>query len=222
MIDCPDTLTLPALAGQEGSRKRRQMLEAALELFLANGYGAVSMDALARAAGVSKATLYAHFQSKDALFGTLMTECAAVGLLTDILDEAPAEDLRAALCAIAERMIRFLLRPRTLAIYRIAIAESARFPELGRAFYASGPRRFRERLAAWIRAQQAAGLVRAADAETAAGHFSALLRCDLFLRATLTLGVPEDASAVERDVSAAVDAWLRAYGTGPAAAPAPS
>ena len=56
------------------SPKRQAVIEAAGELFIAQGYGAVSMDAIARAAGVSKATLYAHFASKDKLFATIINE----------------------------------------------------------------------------------------------------------------------------------------------------
>ena len=56
------------------SPKRRAILNAATELFAARGYGAVSMDAIARAADVSKATLYAHFESKDRLFATIVQD----------------------------------------------------------------------------------------------------------------------------------------------------
>ena len=56
----------------DGSPKRRQIVDAAQALFLAHGYGAVSMDAVARTAGVSKATLYAYFDSKDQLFATIV------------------------------------------------------------------------------------------------------------------------------------------------------
>lgn len=68
------------------SPKRRAILNAATELFAARGYGAVSMDAIARSADVSKATLYAHFESKDQLFATIVQ----VACLENIM---PAEDL---------------------------------------------------------------------------------------------------------------------------------
>ena len=61
--------------GRTASRQSgRLVLDAATALFMAQGYGAVSMDAIARAAGVSKATLYAHFSSKDQLFATIIGE----------------------------------------------------------------------------------------------------------------------------------------------------
>eukprot|EP01035_Chromulina_nebulosa_P011284 gene11284-15106_t len=133
------------VAPVEESRKRRQVLDAAGDLFMAQGYGAVSMEAVARAAGVSKATLYAHFASKDALFASIVAEACERNTL--VADNFPTdvEDIEAALVAIGGRVLRFLLQPRTLAIYRVAVAESARFPELGRAFWAAGPNAFRER-----------------------------------------------------------------------------
>ena len=52
--------------------KQRDIAEAATRLFITQGYASVSMDAIARAAGVSKATLYAYFASKERLFANLV------------------------------------------------------------------------------------------------------------------------------------------------------
>ena len=60
--------------------KRTQIMDAAAALFIAQGYGAVSMDAIAKAAAVSKATLYAYFRSKDALFATIIREACESNL----------------------------------------------------------------------------------------------------------------------------------------------
>ncbi len=135
-----DAATLDPPAAAEASPKRRQMLDAARRLFLAQGYGAVSMDAVARTAGVSKATLYAHFASKAALFGMLMAEgCSQMLLPEENLFPAEVADLRPALEALGGRTLRFMLREDWLAIYRIAMAESVRFPELGPQFLRQRP-----------------------------------------------------------------------------------
>src|SRR5271157_6368560 len=77
------------------SPKHQLVLDAAATLFMAHGYGAISMDAIARAAGVSKATLYAHFSSKDLLFATIVREACREGMGADSLclerDGDPAE-----------------------------------------------------------------------------------------------------------------------------------
>jgi TetR/AcrR family transcriptional repressor of mexJK operon len=211
-------VVLEAPEAQGGSPKRQLVVEAASDLFLAHGYGAVSMDAVARRAGVSKATLYAHFPSKDALFGTLVRECAAANLLDEALFPAVVPDLRAALEAIGQRVLRFLLDPRRLASYRMALAETERFPELGRALYANGPLRFRDRVRDWLVGLQARGQVRAGDMTVAASHFGGLLGADLLFRARLMIPPPPGEAEIDRAVAEAVETWLRAFA---AAGPAP-
>jgi TetR/AcrR family transcriptional repressor of mexJK operon len=193
------------------SPKHRQITEAAEALFLAHGYGAVSMDAVARRAGVSKATLYAHFVSKDGLFAGIVADKGLDSPIEEELFPDEVEDLRAALLAIGLRLMRFMLRGRTLAILRIAIAESARFPELGEAFYANGPQKFRDRFSAWLEVLAARGLVAVPDRLTATWQFMALLRSDMFLRAGLGLPPPPGEAEIEATVASAVETWLRAY-----------
>jgi TetR/AcrR family transcriptional repressor of mexJK operon len=204
-----------ALTSEHESPKRLAIMDAATELFAARGYGAVSMDAIARAADVSKATLYAHFESKDRLFATIV-QVACVEHITpadevpdrEILGEAP--DAETALTAIGGRILRFFLRELSLAIHRLVIAESVRFPELGRAFYDNGPVAGRERLAAWM--------VRQADLtvpepEMAAEQFLGLLRSGLYLRATLGLAPDSSEADIDAVVTAAVGTFMRAFGT---------
>jgi TetR/AcrR family transcriptional regulator, mexJK operon transcriptional repressor len=215
----PTGESVPALSAIDQSPKRRQVLDAATELFLAHGYGAVSMDAVARSAGVSKATLYAHFPSKDVLFASIVRERGLTNQLDGSLFPEHVTDLRAALEAIGRRVMRFMLQERTLAIYRVALAEAVRFPELGRAFFENGPAKFCDWGQHWLSAQQAAGLVRQADVGIATQQFMALLRSDVFLRASLALAPAPGEAEVEATVRAAVDTWLRAFGTEPPAEP---
>ena len=196
------------------SPKRRQIAQAAEALFLAHGYGAVSMDAVARQAGVSKATLYAHFASKDAAVRQHRRRQGRRqpgGRRRCFPTTVP--DLRAALLAIGQRMLRFLLQRRTLAILRIAIAESARFPELGRAFYANGPQSFCDRFRAWLDELGApgpgahagpAGRDRAVHGAAALGRVPARepRRCRRR---------PTEAE-IDATVTGAVETWLRAFG----------
>ena len=194
------------------SPKRRQIVAAAEALFLAHGYGAVSMDAIARAAHVSKATLYSHFASKDALFAGIMRETGSDNPIQMDLFPADVPDLRAQLARIGQSVLRFMLRDRTLSIYRVTMAESARFPELGRVFYENGPHRFCERFCAWVGEQVAAGRLVAGDVPTASHQFMALLRSAVFLRATLALQPPPSQDEIDQTVDAAVDTFLKAFG----------
>jgi AcrR family transcriptional regulator len=169
------------------------------------------MEAVARAAGVSKATLYAHFASKDELFASIVGEACERNRLVDDNFPDDVADIEAALTAIGGRLLRFLLQPQVLAIYRIAVAESVRFPELGRAFWAAGPNVFRERFAKWLAVQSAAGRLSVGDAHAASDQFGALLRANVFMRATL--GLPPGPSEEETDntVRRAVSTFLHGF-----------
>jgi TetR/AcrR family transcriptional repressor of mexJK operon len=202
----------PAHAGDQ-SPKRSQILDAATDLFLAQGYGAVSMDAVARVADVSKATLYKYFASKAALFATIICDRGLNAKLDERLYPDHVDDLRAALERIGMRIMEFMMEERTLALYRIIIAESARSPDLGHAFYNNGPAVFQRRVDSWFAAQQARGLIRPADVSVASQQFMALLRSGVFLRATLGIAPAPTAADIVATVTAAVDTWLRAFGT---------
>jgi AcrR family transcriptional regulator len=202
-----------AISPQELTPKLRQIVEAAEKLFLSQGYGAVSMDQVSRTANVSKATLYAYFPSKDALFATIVRNKGFDNPFTEDLFPNEVADLRAALEEIGHRMLHFMLRERTLAIYRIALAEAGRFPELGTAFYDNGPNSMFNRFSRWIELLHEKGLVQVKNSNMATEQFCALVRSGVFLRRSLA--VPPEASEEEitTTVTAAVDTWIKAYAT---------
>ena len=68
-----------AASPEEGGR-RRQLLEAALSVFLKFGFRKTSMDEIARAANVSRQGLYLHFEKKEALFKAVVQHALAVAL----------------------------------------------------------------------------------------------------------------------------------------------
>ena len=178
---------------------------------MAHGYGAVSMDAVARAAGVSKATLYAYFSSKDQLFATIIGEACQQKFALGELLPADATDIRLALVAFGSRLLRFFLEERALAIHRVVIAESTRFPELGRAFYDNGPAALLGILSTWLTEQTAVRRLAVTDPVTAAEQFVSLLKTSVYLRASLGLAPPTEAE-IAATVEAAVTTFLKAYG----------
>jgi TetR/AcrR family transcriptional repressor of mexJK operon len=193
------------------SPKRQLVLDAAAALFMAQGYGAVSMDAIARAAGVSKATLYAHFSSKDQLFATIIGEACRQNIAMANFLPGGEHDLAASLTAFAGRLLRFLLEERALAIHRVVISESVRFPELGRAFYDNGPGVFRRVFGDWLAIETMAGRLAVPDPRIAADQFIGLVRGGLYLRATLGLTPPPTDAEIDAAVTAAVATFLKAY-----------
>jgi TetR/AcrR family transcriptional regulator, mexJK operon transcriptional repressor len=201
------------LRSDSESPKRQGVLDAATGLFMAQGYGAVSMDAIARAAGVSKATLYAYFSSKDQLFATIIGDACQQNVAGATILPGAETDLRTALVDFAGKLLRFLLEDRALAIHRVVMSESLRFPELGRAFYDNGPGMFRRLFGEWLTAQTEAGRLNVPDPILAADQFIGLLRGGLYLRATLGLERPTEAE-IDAAVTSAINAFVRAYAPG--------
>ncbi|MGH7042910.1 MAG: TetR/AcrR family transcriptional regulator C-terminal domain-containing protein, partial [Acetobacteraceae bacterium] len=175
--------------------------------------------------GVSKATLYAYFSSKDRLFATIISDACAGGSNAQTLFPAagslPRDDPRTALTLLGAHMLRFMLDDEVLSIHRVVIAESPRFPELGRAFYDGGKRVSCEWMADWIAEQRAAGLLFVDDARQAAQHWMALLRGDLFLRGMIGLEPRPTEAEIDAAVEGAVDLFMRAYGRPPTRTAAP-
>ena len=140
----------PAAPDGRSARKRASILDAATEAFLASGYRGTSMDEIAAAAAVSKQTVYKHFADKERLFSEIVIETvnrAGEPVHEAVLGLDESEDVAADLRALARRQLKMVMEPELLRLRRLVIAEAARFPELGRAFYERGPARTVDALA---------------------------------------------------------------------------
>jgi TetR/AcrR family transcriptional repressor of mexJK operon len=192
--------------------KTEAILEAAGLLFREHGFGAVSLDLFAREAGVSKATVYAHFESKDRLFAAMIHNGCRVyaeGIMPALTE---MEDVRAALTQICREIERFLLAPKTLGIYRVIIAEGPRFPELVQAFIEQGPLPFSKMLAAFFEAANRRGVLNVPNPLLAASQLVWLVRGPLYLERMLNLGgLSWQKQSVDDVVNSAVDLFMKGY-----------
>jgi AcrR family transcriptional regulator len=195
--------------------KAEIILAAAKQAFLAGGFGAVSMDMIAREGGVSKATVYAHFGSKEELFGAVIgRECEQrfAGLSADELDPG---DVRASLTVLGRRFLELLLSPDAIALHRIILGEVSRFPVLGQVFWQAGPERNQRQIETFIRSAAAAGaLAVVRDTRLAAEQFVSLIRGEIQLRQLLRLEAEPNRRQIDTAVAGAVDTFLRAYAGG--------
>jgi len=105
------------------------ILVAATTAFLANGYAATTIEAIARECHVAKRTIYARWSGKPGLFRAVLEQLMAKWLST-AGDWGQIDDLPAALDNAADRILSVALTPEAIALHRLLIAESARFPEL--------------------------------------------------------------------------------------------
>ena len=183
---------------------RARILEAALDTFCAKGYGAC-VDDIARRAGVVKQTLYHHYGSKDSLFREALTGLVQV-LLVDLV--ARSGSLREDLLRFAESFQAQAMSEQGLALHRMLVAESPRFPELARAVFETWQLAGTE-LARLLREAMERGELRRDDPEFAADMLISLLtgtQRDMYL-----LGMPVACPQQSGRMARIVDCFLRAY-----------
>ncbi|OHV42797.1 TetR family transcriptional regulator [Parafrankia soli] len=192
---------------EETARLDRDVRESALLLFLEQGYEGTSMEAIARAAGTTKATLYVRFPSKELVFRHVF-EWAMSQPDWPVAELAPPDpdDLEKALAAIADAALRRTLHPAMQAMQRIAIAQATRFPDLGRrARQVYWPRH--EQVAVLLRRHAATGAIVADEPDVLAEHFLAMVAGAPTLFAMY--GVSRDPVILEHRQKAAVQLFLR-------------
>jgi AcrR family transcriptional regulator len=125
----------------EALRLRERILVAATELFLAEGYGSTSIEAVAKHAGVSKRTLYDRFDDKAVLFAAVVHRIIAQIRPPPEVPLVEGATLADILRRLALLILRAALSPQAIALHRLVNAESARFPELVRAVASEGSTR---------------------------------------------------------------------------------
>ena len=205
------TQSLPRRGRPPDLRKRQKILRAATKLFLARGFVGASMDAIAAAAGVSKLTVYSHFEDKERLFQEIVrARCDSYN--------APAgfeaklnEPLERVLGEIGRNFLSLLLADEALQLNRVMVAESGRQPRMAELFYAAGPLRLVARLADHLRKLAQRGELELDDPREAAEQFLSLVKGRIQYRALLNLRPRTSRAQAGAQVDAAVKTFLRAF-----------
>jgi TetR/AcrR family transcriptional repressor of mexJK operon len=182
------------------------ILDAATAAFLADGYAATTIEAVARTSGVAKRTLYARWNGKPALFRAVLERLMAKWL-SSAGDWAEAESLEAALNGAASRILAVALTPEAVALHRLMIAESARFPELPLMMRQAGASEGSALIAALLDRSVARGALPEQDTGFAAEQFLHLVLAGPQRRA-LGLGPVLDGRQTEAWGKAAVALFL--------------
>jgi TetR/AcrR family transcriptional repressor of mexJK operon len=200
------------LARPGRDERRRAILDVALELFMQEGYAAASMSVIAARVGGSKGTLYNYFPSKETLFAALMeAECESEAWVTATLESA-SDSVDGALLDIGGRFLDFALSGKVMNIHRLVIAESGRFPELGRTFFDSGPKRSIERVSGWLAERIAQGELVGDDPEHMATLFMDMCKSGLHQKLLWNVDTPPARAKKAANVAAAVKVFMAAYG----------
>ena len=200
-------------AGGEGqdSEKRRQILDGAREVFRAKGYEGASMDAIAKAAGVSKGTLYVYFTNKDELFEQLITdEKLELAAALDAF-QPTAESFRDNLRAFAISFNELLTGENHMSSIRMVVGAVEKFPAVGAMFFRAGAERGTTRLTEVFGTAVADGRLRPCDPTVAAHHFIALCTSEVMKKALFGAALRPSPEEARRIVDNGLDVFMSYY-----------
>jgi AcrR family transcriptional regulator len=173
-----DRHSLHIVADEETS-KRRQILEGARKVFLDLGFDGASMGEIARAAGVSKGTLYVYFADKSGLFEAIVEE-EKIEQGKTAFNFDPDRDVDTTLPEFGRAYITVLCRPGGGSAIRTVMAIAERMPEVGSRFYANVIAMTVDRFATYLEARARLGELVIDDYQLAAWQFMQMCQATLF------------------------------------------
>ncbi|WP_052208805.1 TetR/AcrR family transcriptional regulator [Croceibacterium mercuriale] len=189
--------------------RRAAIVAAARQSFLAKGYAATSMSGLLKTLGGSKATLWSYFRSKEELFAAVIEDVTASfrqQIETDLLNPG---DLEQTLVAFCRSFMARMTHPDGVATWRLVMAESSRFPEVGLIFYREAASQVERRLAGYLQQQIDAGRLRDEGALDMARLLMGMHKAGLHRR---LWGVePADGADADADARRFVGYFLRLF-----------
>lgn len=205
----------PAAGAERGDEVRRRIQQATFELLTKRGYAGTSTLEIATRAKVSKRELYALFRDKPAILSACIAD--RVRAMQAPQQLPAAEDtaaLEKVLRSFGATVLRTLSHPAVNAMFRLAIGESERSPEIARALDTSGLGPTQQVLATFLADARSAGLLGSSEPALMAEQFFALLWGGLRLRLLLRLTAAPNEDEITRRARAATEAFLRLHGHG--------
>lgn len=194
----------------DDSSKRRQILAGARKVFMDLGFDGASMGEIARAAGVSKGTLYVYFADKSALFEAILEEEALLhGQVVFNFD--PARDAETTLRDFGAAYLHLLCRPGGGSAIRTVMAIAERMPDVGRRYYLRVLDKTINRLSEYLKAHVASGDLAIDDCDLAASQFMELCKASLFLPFVFQAAPPPSERRMMEVIDSATRMFLAAY-----------
>ena len=198
------------IVNDEDSSKRRQILDGARRVFMDLGFDGASMGEIARAAAVSKGTLYVYFADKCALFEAIVEE-ETIQQGEVVFNLEPGRNVPTTLREFGEAYIAMLCRPGGGSAIRTVMSIAERMPEVGRRYYERVLERTINRLAAYLDAHVKRGELRMDDCELAASQFMLMCQASLFLPFIFQAAPPPTPARIKTVIDSAVRMFLAAY-----------
>lgn len=204
---------LPHLRTGKNPDKREQIMQGATRVFSTMGFDAASVKDIARAAGVSKGTIYVYFRSKEELFLELsiaLREKIFADVYTALTNRYEPREV---LTAFGEALSLKLTSDVVVQVQRVIIGVAQRMPSLSQSFYDKASSPGLSLLTSYLDKQVTEGVLIIEDTQLAAYQFTDLIGSGLFkLRLFDALNEQESQDKIGRTVRSAVDFFLKAYG----------
>jgi AcrR family transcriptional regulator len=188
---------------------RAVILDAARHEFASTGYAATSMESVARRAGVSTKTLYRLIPTKAALFEAIITDGIDRFVSRIRLRACDGGDIEAALREALIACGELVLNGAVIAMLRMVISESDKFPEIAEAFYSKAIKRTENTLANWLKAQAERGLISIDNPTDTAGMLLGMLAFQPQRAVMLGHARPPGRDELERRAQKAAGLFLR-------------
>jgi AcrR family transcriptional regulator len=196
--------------GEDDSSKRRQILDGARKIFMDLGFDGASMNEIARAAGVSKGTLYVYFADKNRLFEA-MIEDEAFAKAKTAYNLDPGRDVETTLREFGRAYIGGMCRPGGGSSIRTVMAIAERMPEVGRRFYENVLAKSINGLADYLQAHVGPKDLSIEDCQLAAAQFMQMCQATLFLPFVFQAEPAPSAERIARVVDSATRLFLQTY-----------
>ena len=190
---------------------RSRIIDATFQVLMERGYAGASTREIARRARASKRELYALFDSKEGILAAMIGGRAARMRQPLALPEvADREAFQETLTQFGISLLREGSKPEVMALFRLAVAEAERAPDLARRLHDDGRRPTRAALVEFLERAGGRGLI-GGDGQIMASQFLALLWGDLQMSLLLRLAEAPSPEEVERRAKAAAAALLALY-----------
>ena len=207
VADTPSSLRL---VGDADSAKHRQIIDGARKVFLDLGFDGASMGEIARAAGVSKGTLYVYFADKNRLFEAIVEEeSLEQGKAAFNFD--PERDIATTLMDFGQTYIQVLCRPGGGSAIRTVMAIAERMPDVGRRFYTNVILVTTARLADYLEARAQLDDLAIDDFELASMQFTQMCQASLFMPFIFQVAPAPSPERIREVIASATRMFLAAY-----------
>jgi AcrR family transcriptional regulator len=191
-----------------GQQRKAKILSAATTLFLSQGYGETSIDAIVEKSGGSKATLYSYYPTKADLFRAVVDSIVTTqeGPQLESLD-----NVRDTLVNFAEHRLGIVFSSNHRALMRLIISERERFPDIARMYYEQGPLHSHMVLRDYFEILIGKGVLDIRSADEACEFFRGMLMHQLYIEQLYLDASPLSAEEIGVKARHVVERFLEAY-----------